>query len=222
MKELILQINDFLPLRDVVFNTLREAILCGKLSPGERLMEIKLAELLGVSRTPVREAIRKLELEGLVVMTPRKGAQVAKITKEDLVDVLEVRKVLESLAVELACELITSEDINNLRTNLEEFKVAIANGDLTQMAKKDESFHDIIYSITGNKRLVQILNNLREQMYRYRLEYIKEESKRHSLITEHIEFINALERRDKLAAKNAVSTHIYNQKQTILEAINIL
>ncbi len=222
MKELILQINDFLPLRDVVFNTLREAILCGKLSPGERLMEIKLAELLGVSRTPVREAIRKLELEGLVVMTPRKGAQVAKITKEDLVDVLEVRKVLESLAVELACELITSEDINNLRSNLEEFKVAIANGDLTQMAKKDESFHDIIYSITGNKRLVQILNNLREQMYRYRLEYIKEESKRHSLITEHIEFINALERRDKLAAKNAVSTHIYNQKQTILEAINIL
>lgn len=222
MKELILHINDFLPLRDVVFNTLREAILCGKLTPGERLMEIKLAEVLGVSRTPVREAIRKLELEGLVVMTPRKGAQVAKITREDLVDVLEVRKVLESLAVELACELITSEDINNLRMNLEEFKVAIADGDLTQMAKKDESFHDIIYSITGNKRLVQILNNLREQMYRYRLEYIKEESKRHSLITEHIEFINALERRDKIAAKKAVTTHIHNQKQTILEAINIL
>ena len=89
--------DEFLPLRDVVFNTLRQAILTGELKPGERLMEIHLANKLGVSRTPIREAIRKLELEGLVVMTPRRSAEVAKITKEDLVDVLEVRRVLLSL-----------------------------------------------------------------------------------------------------------------------------
>ena len=71
--------NEYLPLRDVVFNTLRDAILKGELEPGERLMEIQLAERLGVSRTPIREAIRKLELEGLVLMIPRKGAEVAKI-----------------------------------------------------------------------------------------------------------------------------------------------
>lgn len=98
MKDLQLNSNAMLPLRDVVFQTLREAILTGDIEPGERLMEIHLANQLGVSRTPIREAIRKLELEGLVVMTPRKGAIVASITEEDLKEVLEVRVVLEMLA----------------------------------------------------------------------------------------------------------------------------
>ena len=96
--------NEYLPLRDVVFNTLRQAILKGELAPGERLMEIQLAEKLGVSRTPIREAIRKLELEGLVLMIPRKGAEVAKISEKSLRDVLEVRRSLEELAIELACQ----------------------------------------------------------------------------------------------------------------------
>ena len=91
--------NEYLPLRDVVFNTLRQAILKGELKPGERLLEIALAERLGVSRTPVREAMRKLEQEGLVVMIPRRGAQVASITEKDLNDVLEVRIALENVAI---------------------------------------------------------------------------------------------------------------------------
>ena len=99
---LSLQTDEFLPLRDEVFNTLRERILKGVYKPGERLMEIHLADQLGVSRTPIREAIRMLELEGLVKMVPRKGAQVAKISKEDLQDVLEVRKALDTLSVKLA------------------------------------------------------------------------------------------------------------------------
>ena len=94
--------NEYLPLRDVVFNTLRKAILRGELKPGERLMEIQLANKLGVSRTPIREAIRKLELEGLVLMIPRKGAEVAQITEKNMQDVLEVRKALEELSVQLA------------------------------------------------------------------------------------------------------------------------
>ena len=103
--------NAYLPLRDVVFQTLRQAILKGELQPGERLMEIKLAETLGVSRTPIREAIRKLELEGLVVMIPRKGAAVANITEKDTKDVLEVRRTLEMFAVEVACDRITEEQL---------------------------------------------------------------------------------------------------------------
>ena len=102
--------NEYLPLRDVVFNTLRQGILKGELEPGERLMEVQLANRLGVSRTPIREAIRKLELEGLVVMIPRKGAEVAKISEKNLQDVLELRCALEELAIELACERI-SEDM---------------------------------------------------------------------------------------------------------------
>ena len=107
--------NEYLPLRDVVFNTLRQAILKGELQPGERLMEIQLATKLGVSRTPVREAIRKLELEGLVLMIPRKGAEVADITEKSLRDVLEVRQALEELAVQLACDKITEEEIEELK-----------------------------------------------------------------------------------------------------------
>ena len=107
--------NEYLPLRDVVFNTLRKAILRGELKPGERLMEIQLANKLGVSRTPIREAIRKLELEGLVLMIPRKGAEVAEITEKNMRDVLEVRKALEELAVQLACEKITAEEIEEIK-----------------------------------------------------------------------------------------------------------
>ena len=83
-EDLTLNMDAYLPLRDVVFNTLREAILKGELKPGERLMELQLAAKLGVSRTPIREAIRKLELEGLVLMIPRKGAEVAEITEKNL------------------------------------------------------------------------------------------------------------------------------------------
>ena len=103
MHQFEVNMDEYLPLRDVVFKTLRQAILKGELEPGERLMEIQLAERLGVSRTPIREAIRKLELEGLVLMIPRRGAEVAKISEKNLRDVLEVRRSLEELAIDLAC-----------------------------------------------------------------------------------------------------------------------
>lgn len=113
--------DEYLPLRDVVFKTLRQAILRGELKPGERLMEIKLANKLGVSRTPIREAIRKLELEGLVLMIPRRGAEVAEITEKSLNDVLEVRKALEELAVQLACERMDEEGLEALKKAAKEF-----------------------------------------------------------------------------------------------------
>ena len=122
--------NEYLPLRDVVFNTLRQAILRGELKPGERLMEIQLANKLGVSRTPIREAIRKLELEGLVLMIPRKGAEVAEITEKNLRDVLEVRGALEELAVQLACDRIDKEGIRNLKKSAKEFEAVLDSDDI--------------------------------------------------------------------------------------------
>ena len=101
--------EQFLPLRDVVFNTLRDEILYGKLKPGERLMEIAISERLGVSRTPVREAIRRLEQEGLVDMFPRRGAQVSGVTEKRLADALEARKTLETFTVNAACSRITKK-----------------------------------------------------------------------------------------------------------------
>lgn len=220
MKDLTMAIDNYLPLRDVVFNTLREAILKGELEPGERLMEIALAQKLGVSRTPIREAIRKLELEGLVVMAPRKGAEVAEITLKDLRDVLEVRKNLEELAVELACKKATEADIEEMKAAHEEFIKTISQKDLTVIAEADVKFHDVIYKITGNKRLIQILNNLREQMYRYRLEYIKDEKKRMIVTDEHLQIIEAIEGKNVDSAKNYIQVHIINQEKTIVEKIN--
>ena len=126
--------NEYLPLRDVVFNTLRQAILKGELKPGERLMEIALAEKLGVSRTPIREAMRKLELEGLVVMIPRRGAQVANITEKDLNDVLEVRIALENVAIEKACTRMSEGDMGRLWLAAKEFERTMAEGNLVRLS----------------------------------------------------------------------------------------
>ncbi len=219
MKDISLKIDAYLPLRDIVFNTLRDAIINGDLEPGARLIEISLAETLGVSRTPVREAIRELENEGLVVMTPRKGAEVAKISHSDLTDVLEVRRVLEVLAIELACEKISSEELNLLEDNLREFEKCILNGTPAELSALDESFHDIIYNSTKNKRLIQILNNLRKQMYRYRFVYIKGINHKETLLCEHKEILESLKLRNKDASVSAVLKHIDNQKKAILENI---
>ena len=154
------KIDEFLPLRDVVFQTLRKGILTGELKPGERLLEIHLADKLGVSRTPIREAIRKLELEGLVTMIPRKGAEVANITEKSLRDVLEVRRALDVLSVELACDRMTEDELIRLQAACEQFERALVTKDLTQIAKADIAFHDIILESTGNGRLVQLVANL--------------------------------------------------------------
>ena len=211
--------NEYLPLRDVVFNTLRQAILKGELEPGERLMEIQLSERLGVSRTPIREAIRKLELEGLVLMIPRKGAEVAKISETSLREVLEVRRSLEELAAELACQRIGDRELLDLEEAEEAFAEAIINGEPMEIAESDEHYHDLIYQATGNSRLVQILNNLREQMYRYRLEYIKDEDKRQILVVEHEHILQALKNHDIQDAKSAVRGHIDNQQLTVSKNI---
>lgn len=211
--------NEYLPLRDVVFNTLRQAILKGELAPGERLMEIQLAQKLGVSRTPIREAIRKLELEGLVLMIPRKGAEVAKISEKSLKEVLEVRRCLEEMAVELACQRMTEGDLRDLQKAAENFREAVTNGSAMKIAETDEAYHDAIYNGTRNNRLVSILNNLREQMYRYRLEYIKDEDKRQILLIEHDKILKALKSRHVAEAKAAMREHIDNQEITVLKNI---
>ncbi|MDD3278850.1 MAG: GntR family transcriptional regulator [Lachnospiraceae bacterium] len=220
--ELTLSMSDYqyMPLRDVVFHTLRDAILHGDLKPGERLMEIKLANRLGVSRTPIREAIRMLELEGLVIMVPRKGAQVAQITEKDLKDVLEVRMGLEELAVKFACERITESQLSELKRAAAEFARAVQEAkdeDITHLAEKDVRFHELIYKATDNQRLIQLINNLREQMYRYRIEYLKDAEIRDSLVEEHNAICQALKERDFDSACQKTVEHISRQQNTIIQ-----
>lgn len=214
-----MKMDAYLPLRDVVFNTLRQAILYGKLQPGERLMEITLANRLGVSRTPVREAIRKLELEGLVIMIPRKGAQVAPITEKDLNDVLEVRLALEELAMASACARVTDEQLEEIGKAQAAFEACMNCGDVSKLAQADETFHELFYQATGNQRLIQIVNNLREQIYRYRVEYLKDGKVRTSLAEEHRELYQALNDRDAGRAVECMKRHIHNQQYAIVKSL---
>ena len=213
--------DEFLPLRDVVFNTLRKAILTGTLKPGERLMEVHLANKLGVSRTPIREAIRKLELEGLVIMIPRRGAEVAQITEKSLKDVLEVRRALDALSVELAGDRITEEELGTLKKACDDFETAVREKDVSVIAKADVALHDIIVKATGNQRLQQLVNNLAEQMYRYRFVYIKDESQHDKLIAEHKEIFESIAGRDKERASRAAKLHIDNQEKSIIRQIRL-
>lgn len=213
------KMDEFLPLRDVVFNTLRQAILTGELKPGERLMEIHLANKLGVSRTPIREAIRKLELEGLVTMIPRRGAEVAQITEKSMNDVLEVRRAMDVLCIELACERITEEALEALKAACENFEQMVKTKDVKKIAKADVELHDIILQATGNSRLIQLVNNLSEQMYRYRYEYIKDFNQHERLVEEHRIIYESLVNKNKETAAEAAKTHIDNQKNVIIQRI---
>lgn len=219
MNDFSVDMNEFLPLRDVVFNTLRKAILKGELKPGERLMEIALANRLGVSRTPVREAMRKLELEGLVVMVPRRGAQVANITEKDLNDVLEVRIALENLSIQKACSCMTGEQLEKLWAAAQKFESMTEDGNLVKLAEADVDFHEVIYLSSDNRRLNQVLNNLREQIYRYRVEYLKDEDTRKVLVKEHEEIYRAIRDRDVEKAQEISYRHIENQREAIIRSI---
>lgn len=210
-----------LPLRDVVFYTLRQSILTGELKPGERLMEIHLADKLGVSRTPVREAIRRLELEGLVTMFPRRGAEVAQITEKSMSDVLEVRRTLDALCAELACDRITEEGLAALKQACESFEQCVGTRDAQKIAQADVALHDIIVQATGNQRLIQLVNNLSEQMYRYRFEYIKDSRQHETLVKEHRIIYQSILNKDKDTAAAAAKTHIDNQKKAIIRQIRL-
>ena len=216
---LTLNMDAYLPLRDVVFNTLREAILKGELQPGERLMELQLASKLGVSRTPIREAIRMLEQKGLAVTMPRKGAEVARMTLKDMEDVLEVREALDELAARIACAKINDEQLENLKSIRDEFKKSLDSGDVKKIAEEDVRFHDAIYEATDNAKLIALTNNIREQMYRYRVEYLKDQNNYPILIAEHDAIVNALEQRDKEMVTAEMHTHVVNQAVAVKAVI---
>ena len=205
-----LQMDAYLPLRDVVFQTLRGAILKGDLKPGERLMELQLASKLGVSRTPIREAIRMLEQEGLAVTIPRKGAEVAKMTEKDMEDVLEIR---------LSLEEITPAALQELKVAMEDFEEKTRSGQFVEMAKADVKFHEILYKASNNPKLQQLLNNLREQMYRYRVEYLKDDSIYPRLIEEHQKMYDALKSKDSKLAESYVERHLHNQAEAVKKII---
>lgn len=212
------KLDSYKPLREIVFESMREAIIGGVLRPGERLMEIQLAEEMGVSRTPVREAIRKLELEGFVVMIPRKGAYVAGVSHKDVADVFEIRAALEGLAAGLAAERITEEEVEQME------RILLYNSgeepSLEKIVESDTDFHALVYKASRNERLIQILGNLREQIQRFRATSLAVPGRIKDAIEEHRAIVEALANHDIEKAQELASTHIVTAENVMFEAIS--
>jgi DNA-binding GntR family transcriptional regulator len=215
-----IKLDSYKPLREVVAETLREAIVNGVLKPGERLMEIQLAEELGVSRTPVREAIRKLELEGFVVMIPRRGTYVADLSIKDINEVFEIRTALDVLAAGLAVERITEDELEQLERLLVEIAELIEQDDADKIVESDSQFHDILYRASRNDRLVGIINNLREQFTRFRSISIQYPGRMQKSVEEHRRLVEAIASRDTDLAQQLAREHMENSEQTLLQDLN--
>ena len=214
-----IKLDSYKPLREIVFETLREAIIQGRLKPGERLMEVQLAEEMGVSRTPVREAIRKLELEGFVVMIPRKGAYVASYSVKDIVDVFEVRAALEGLAAGLAAERVTAEELEEMERAVLQIYEVSHGYNLDILVAKDTDFHDLIYKASRNQRLVQIVTHLKEQIQRFRTTSLAVPGRGKHAVEEHKSIIEAISDRNIELAASLAREHIENAEHLLLSAM---
>ncbi|MGI6071779.1 MAG: GntR family transcriptional regulator [Lachnospiraceae bacterium] len=219
MKENGAEVNEYTPLRDIVFGNLREAIVTGRLKPGEHLTEIKLSKEMGVSRTPIREAIRKLQAEGLVIINPRKGAVVAPINEKDLREILEIRKALDNLACQLASSRASGEDIKKLRDINKVMARAVEDNDIMLIADKDVEFHETITLLSGNFHLVTMSYQLKEHLYRFRLEFIKELKNKYVLVEEHGKILEAIASGDAKQAGREIEKHIERQECHILNSL---
>ena len=203
-----LEIRNYKPLGEVVFEYLRNAILAGELKPGERLMEVTIADQLGVSRTPVREAIRKLEKESFVIMIPRKGAYVADLTKKDIMEVLEIRKELEGFAAYLAADRMTLSEKESLGRVVENFNEALVNMDKKSMIDNDNQFHSLIFEGTKNQRLINIIYDLHDQFQRFRLIYFNEFNNYKEIQASHNRIFDAIIRQDGIEARTEAENHV--------------
>ena len=207
-----IRLDAYKPLREVVSETLRQAIQDGVLKPGERLMEIPLAEELGVSRTPIREAIRKLELEGFVVMVPRRGTYVANISLKDITQVFEIRSALEELAAGLAAERITEEEIVEIGDHME-------NKDMESVVAADVEFHEVLYRASRNERLADIVHNLREQTYRFRSFSMNQPGRLRKTWEEHRQLVEAIASHNATQARKLARIHMEHSEQTLLQGM---
>lgn len=194
--------------KEKVYKELKSAIIAQKIKAGEILNERKLAERLGISRTPVREALQMLVNDGWVIVEPWKGAYVSPITKKDLVEVFQVRLALETLAIELIVEKITEAELEVLSDILLKQEKLWENYQADAFIKVDREFHMVIAQITENKLLIDMLNNLSDMIRRIGVQAVEDVNRYMETLDEHTRILNALQERNKEKATNAMKEHI--------------
>ncbi len=214
MKKLVIRPNK--TIREKVYEYLREGILSGKIKSGDRLVEADLAQRIGTSRTPVREALHTLEREGLVESLHRVGYVVRPINELEVLELSEIRLALEGLALRWALSKDPAGLARAMRENLSRCEQQVEAGDLKAFVELDAQFHDLISKVADSSRLMEMTNSIRRYMLRYRIQSIYTEDNVRRAIAGHRALLEAIEDGDKMAAQRALGAHIKQSKKDIL------
>lgn len=200
-------------IREQVYEKIRQAIVEGRIKPGERLKERRLAAQLGVSRTPIREAIRMLELEGLVAHLPRVGVVVSRVSDEEVLEVYRIRAVLEGLTARMAAERILPEQLKKLIQVFESIQEHAKVGDLEKLEISHQEFNDLIYRAAGSQRLYSMLTGLVDSITRYTRVGYSHPGRIEEATREHRQLVEALKMRDGALAERLAREHIDNSRR---------
>jgi len=193
-----------------VFHTIRENILSGEYQPNEELKEKSIGEELGVSRTPVREALRQLELEGLVSIIPNKGAYVVGITRKDMQDIYEIRGRLEGLCANWAASNITKEQLDELDEIVFLAEFHAKKGNAEQLVELDDKFHETLYKASNSKELGRVLSDFHHYLQRVRKVSLRDVERAKQSNKEHMMIVEALKERNCELAEKLASEHIFS------------
>ncbi len=204
------EVTDKYSLRGRVFNKLREDILSGKYEEHEELKEVAIGEELGVSRTPVREAFRQLELEGLLQIVPNKGAYVTGITAKDVKDIYMIRSSLEGMCARLATENITAEQLEELEENVYLASYHASKGHMEQMAELDNRFHHILYEACDSKMLQKLLQDFHQYVMRVRRKTLSTKERGIASNEEHKLIMEAIKAKNADEAERLANMHMNN------------
>ena len=191
-----------------VHEKLKRAIVNGELKPSSRIVETRLAEALGISRTPVREAIHKLEREGFIRQDSRGGFFVVGLTLADIEETFGIRSVLESYAARLAALKHRPEDLKPLERKLEEYQAHLERGELASLPRINTEFHDLLYGLSRSPRLVRMISDLRDQIYRFRKAILRVEEMARTSNHDHREMLALIRKRDGEGVEGIVRAHI--------------
>jgi GntR family transcriptional regulator, rspAB operon transcriptional repressor len=211
-----LVINDTATIRQKVHKHIREQILNGDIGPNRRLIETKIAEEIGTSRTPVREALHSLEQEGLIESLPRIGYRVKEISDQEAIEIWEIRSAIETLAARWACEKAQKQLVKDLTKNIALAEKEALHGRTERFVDLDGQFHEIIARLSGGTRLLELTQTLRRHALRYRLESIHHIETVHRAIEGHKNILKAIEQSNYDALNQAVRDHLEQSKKDTL------
>jgi DNA-binding GntR family transcriptional regulator len=199
-----------------VFDNLKQAIIRGNITPGEWLVESHIAQMLGISRTPVREAIHKLEREGLIERQPRGGFTVLGLGRDDIEETFGIRSVLEGYAARLATLKHQSNELKALEKKIEEFQVCLNKRQLDVLPVINTEFHDLLYALSKSPRLIHMINALRDQIFRFRQMILKDDKLANISNEDHIQMLKFMRKRDAEGVERLVKEHILRGQDEVL------